>query len=80
MSNTVSFAESKAPIELLTETEAAEILRVKPKTLQCWRFEKTGPVYLKIGRLVKYRPSDLRIWLEKQKVEPTVMRRQVAQL
>lgn len=70
-----SQAVAEAPIELLTETEAAQILRVKPKTLQAWRFDKegrgrTGPVYLKIGRLVKYRRSDLYAWLEKQVVDP----------
>ena len=47
------------PIDLLNETEAAKILRVKPKTLQAWRLRGCGPTYVKIGRLVFYQPKSL---------------------
>lgn len=44
---------------LLNERSAAERLGVAPKTLARWRFAKRGPVYRKIGGLVKYAESDL---------------------
>jgi predicted DNA-binding transcriptional regulator AlpA len=43
---------------LLSETQAAEILGVKPTTLQIWRCTKRYPLaYTKIGRLVRYKKS-----------------------
>lgn len=50
---------------LLDEKEAAEILGVTPGTLQVWR--PTGRYaipFIKVGRLVKYRPSALEEWIE----------------
>lgn len=39
---------------LLTEKEAAELLRISPKTLQRWRHLRTGPEVTKLGRAVRY--------------------------
>ena len=50
--------------ELLSEQEAAEVLDVSPGTLSVWR--STGRYqlkFLKIGRKVRYRRSDLLAWL-----------------
>lgn len=44
---------------LLTTQEAAEILRVKESTLEQWRWQGRGPVFVKVGRLVRYRLADL---------------------
>ena len=29
-----------------------------------WRLERRGPVFVKIGQLVRYRPEDLESWLK----------------
>jgi excisionase family DNA binding protein len=50
---------------LLDEVQAAEHLRVSPGTLSVWR--STGRYqlpFLKVGRKVRYRLSDLDAWLE----------------
>jgi hypothetical protein len=52
-------AELTASHELLTETEAAEFLRQKVKTLQGRRVTGGGVPFVKIGRTVRYRRSDL---------------------
>ena len=44
---------------LITEAEAAGILRVSLTTLRRWRREGRGPVYRKLSRSVRYRPDDL---------------------
>ena len=51
--------------ELVDEREAAKILDAKPSTLSVWR--STGRYclpFVKIGRKVRYRRSDLTAWLE----------------
>lgn len=53
--------------ELLDETAAAALLDVTPGTLSVWR--STGRYalpFLKIGRKVRYRRTDLLAWLEKR--------------
>jgi excisionase family DNA binding protein len=44
---------------LLTEGEAATLLRVSLTSVRRWRREGRGPVYRKIGRSVRYRRDDL---------------------
>ena len=39
---------------------------VSPRTMQRWRQEGTGPEFLKLGRLVRYRKSDLDRWVDAQ--------------
>ncbi|WP_426325722.1 helix-turn-helix domain-containing protein [Microbacterium sp. E-13] len=41
--------------DLLTPQEVAEIFRVEVGTLAKWRWQKIGPDYIKIGRMVRYR-------------------------
>ena len=44
------------PDPLLNEQQAADVLGVKPTTLQVWRCNQRYPLaYIKVGRLVKYR-------------------------
>ena len=50
-------------IELLNETEAAEILRVGVKTLQAWRYRGSDLTYRKVGRLVYYTQEDIEKFL-----------------
>lgn len=44
--------------------EAATYAGVSNRTLEALRQKGGGPVYLKIGRAVLYRKSDLDCWLE----------------
>ena len=46
--------------ELLTITEAAELLRAPVATLRYWRHLGTGPRSFRLGRRVLYRSDDLR--------------------
>ena len=56
--------------QLRTESEAAQILDLKPGTLQVWRSTKRYPLaYVKVGRLVRYRQSDLEAFLRARTVE-----------
>lgn len=53
----------------LTEKEAADILGLTPKALQKWRWQGKGPVFCKVGRLVRYLPGDIDAFLESCKVQ-----------
>jgi excisionase family DNA binding protein len=44
---------------LVTEDEAASLLRVSITSIRRWRREGRGPVYRKLGRSVRYRRDDL---------------------
>jgi excisionase family DNA binding protein len=52
--------------ELLTITEAAELLRAPVATLRYWRHLGSGPRSFRLGRRVLYRSADLRSWIEAQ--------------
>ncbi len=57
-----------APINtsLLTRRQAAEYLGIKENTLAVWATTKRHPLpYIKVGRLVKYRLTDLQAFLER---------------
>jgi excisionase family DNA binding protein len=48
---------------------AAAYLGVTPRTLEVWRCTKRHQIpYIKVGRLVKYRPAVLDTWLAAQTV------------
>ena len=55
---------------ILTQEKAAELIGVKPTTLQAWRHFGRGPTYLKIGRSCFYRRADIETWLDAQAVVP----------
>ena len=52
--------------DLLTITEAAELLRAPVATLRYWRHLGTGPRNFRLGRRVLYRRDDLQAWVEEQ--------------
>ena len=54
------------PEELIPDPEVEKILHQRPQTLAVWRSEKRGPAYVKIGRRVFYRRSDIAKWLGDQ--------------
>lgn len=47
-------------MQLLTNKEAAELLGIQPNTLAVWRLTKRHNIpCIKIGRLVRYRLTDI---------------------
>lgn len=59
-----------AKLMTVDEHVAAEMLGLRVPTLRKWRWAGTGPKFLKVGRLVRYRLSDLKEFLDGVTVEP----------
>lgn len=56
---------------LLTEQQAADVVNLAPKTLQNDRVTaELGIPFVRLGRMVRYRPSDLREYIEARVVRP----------
>lgn len=53
---------------ILTDREAAEYLGFQTQTLAVWRMKGKGPAYIKCGRSIRYRVSDLERWLSERTV------------
>ncbi|ARP98244.1 helix-turn-helix domain-containing protein [Pseudorhodoplanes sinuspersici] len=56
--------------DLLNEIEASDILRVSVRTLQSWRCGGAGPAFIRIGRAIRYRYSDLLAYVDQNVVRP----------
>lgn len=56
--------------EVLDEIRAAQYLGCTVHALRAWRFRRVGPPWYKVGRLVRYRVSDLDQFLTANRVEP----------
>ena len=57
--------------KLLTTSEMTRYISgeedpIKENTVEGWRVKGTGPSYVKIGHLVRYRVEDLDKWLASQ--------------
>ena len=59
------------PEGLFDQVPIAQMLEVEIKTLESWRVKGFGPKYMKVGRLVRYRLSDVRAWLDSRTVSST---------
>ena len=55
---------------ILTEIEAAKFLNMKIPTLRAWRLKRRGPRFLKFGRAVRYRLSDLEQFVAESAISP----------
>ena len=55
------------PADLLTISEAAELLRAPVATLRYWRHLGSGPHSFRLGRRVLYRRDDLHAWIAAQR-------------
>jgi predicted DNA-binding transcriptional regulator AlpA len=53
--------------ELETQAELASWLRKSEAWLERGRWDGSGPPYVKIGRSVRYRRSDVAAWLDAKK-------------
>ncbi len=58
--------------ELLSTDDAAQLLGLSPATLNTWRSKRgrisrdgmNGPQFMRMGRTIRYRRSDLNVWIE----------------
>ena len=58
-------------LRLLTQVEAARLLRLSERTLERLRLTGGGPLYVKAGRAVRYREADLEAWIAARVVSST---------
>lgn len=65
MQNEVNNAASR----LLTETEACEYLRVRPRQLFNWRMTGLVP-FIRIGRAIRFRVTDLDAAIDRMTINP----------
>ena len=64
-------SNNESDVHVFGERDAGKYLGgerhpVSERTLQRWRLEEVGPKFLKLGRLVRYRKSDLDRWVDGQ--------------
>lgn len=52
--------------KMLSPDEVAELLGISVRTVYAWRYRGDGPPGFKVGRHVRYRPSDVEAWLADQ--------------
>jgi predicted DNA-binding transcriptional regulator AlpA len=62
---------------LLSTEQAAQFLGVAEVTLRQWRWRNLDdqPPFIRIGRLVRYAPDDLRSWIQDQARNPAGTRK-----
>jgi excisionase family DNA binding protein len=58
-------------MQLLNQSEAAKLLRLSTRTMERFRLQGVGPSYVKCGRSVRYRQSDLETWIAARVVAST---------
>lgn len=57
---------------LLCTQQAAKLLGVSPSFLNKLRCEGGGPVFVRLGRAVRYRDADLRSWVASRRFRNTL--------
>jgi excisionase family DNA binding protein len=58
-------------VRLLTQSDAAKLLRLSERTLERLRLTGGGPSFVKCGRSVRYRECDLERWIRERIVDST---------
>ena len=56
---------------LIDSKQLAEWLNVHPGLPAQWRLHHRGPKYLRLGRAIRYRVSDVQEWMSEHQQEPT---------
>ena len=51
---------------LWTVEDVSTFLGVPIATLYQWRYRRTGPRAIRVGRHLRYDPAEVRAWLERQ--------------
>jgi predicted DNA-binding transcriptional regulator AlpA len=68
----INVEKTKTKEQLMNETQAADILCYSVRALQNWRHRGGGPRLVKVSaRSVRYRHSDLILWIESRTVSNT---------
>ncbi|VXC38731.1 Predicted transcriptional regulator [Arthrobacter sp. 9AX] len=57
--------------KLLTPAELGRMLDKTPASLAQWRYQGIGPRFVKVGRGVRYRQTDVDGWLDANTVQRT---------
>ena len=55
----------------LTVPQLADLLQVKRSTIYSWTHKKSGPPFLKVGNVVRFRRDDVDRWLRDHTEGPT---------
>ena len=58
--------KAQRSIFLINTVETAELLGLRPTTLELWRVAGRGPSYRKVGRAVRYVEAEVLQWLASQ--------------
>ena len=70
LENETSTARSTSAVEPLTEVEAAGRLGLKVATLRAWRHQRRGPAFVRLGRAIRYLPTDIDEFLAANRHRP----------
>lgn len=62
---------SKTEEILWDENDLSNFLNKSKRTIQGFRYLGIGPKFVKLGKSIRYRPSDVREWIEKNIRENT---------
>jgi len=57
--------------DFLNTRQAAKLVGLAPNTLEIWRLRGCGPKYIKFGRAVRYRLTDLETYIQEQTRQST---------
>lgn len=60
--------KTASSVKYMNETQAAEFLSIKRQTLRLMRSQGRGPIYSKLGTMIRYEVSDLEKFNNKHKV------------
>lgn len=63
MEATVSANDNEAAPEFFDEKHLCAVFGISSVTATKWRAKAKGPPFIKVGRLVRYRRSDVDAWL-----------------
>ena len=58
-------------IDVMNTVEAAKYVRLGKPTLERFRLTGDGPIYVKLGKAVRYRKADLDAWMESRVTRST---------
>ena len=64
--STICMNQSVSEHSLLTEVAVSRQLRIPLTVLRKWRAGNQGPLFVKVGSVVRYRQSDVEAWLERE--------------
>lgn len=53
----------------LDQRELAQRFRISPRTLERWRWKKTGPTYVKLGGKIVYALADVEAYERRRRAE-----------